>query len=101
MTIDASDVKDLLRGIEIDMPRDPDNWEKLAYRSIRFNFSQNRWEYYQREMEAYGMKERAIYTAIDLHSLIRHTNNVHQIDDEVVVDRYEIAEIIKSHKEAL
>ena len=102
MLFDNVEIKWLKNGGEVDMPRDPDDWNRLAYRSIRWNPDVNRFDYFIRGEEGKagsfnwdeetgqwvpeGRKEEVIHSFRSLDDLIRVTNQIHQIDDEVVVE---------------
>ena len=40
----------MLRSGEVDLPRDPDNFYNLAYRSVRYDNTTNNWQYYMRKV---------------------------------------------------
>ena len=70
-----------LRDGEVDMPRDYDDWNQLAYRSIRYRHNTSEWVYYQRPV---GDQEyMVLFKHSDLREVIRHTNEVHRINDQV------------------
>ena len=79
---DEKQIKYLKNGGEIDLPRDPDNWHELAYRSIRWNASTNMWEYFIRPVQ---QEEEVCYSDRNLETIVQIANRIHQIDDEVVV----------------
>ena len=71
-------------GGEVDLPRDPDDWNNLAYRSIGWNPESKRWEYFTRESSL--TDRRVHYSYGRLSDLIRATNSIHKIDDEVTTE---------------
>lgn len=83
MTYDNNTVKWMKEGGEVDLPRDPDNWNELAYRSIRWNASTNQWEYFIRPVE---QEEEVCYSDRRLGTIVDIANRIHQIDDELTAD---------------
>ena len=71
-------------GGEVDLPRDPDNWNNLAHRSIRWNPDEKMWEYF---IHAVEQDEEIISSRHALENLLRETNRIHQIDDIVTAKR--------------
>ena len=69
------------QGNEVDLPRDPDNWDKLAYRAIRYNNDTEKYEYVTRGM---GVRPSEVhYSYSKLKDVVRVTNNIHNINDKV------------------
>lgn len=81
MTFDNATANWIKDGGEVDLPRDPDNWHNLAYRSIRWNAESKHWEYLTRLP-----KSEIHYSYRKLSDLIPVTNSIHKIDDEVTTD---------------
>ena len=71
----------MLRSGEVDLPRDPDNWYNLAYRSIRYDNTTNNWQYYMRKVG--GQHFAVLFKHTDLRKVIEYTNQIHKIDDSI------------------
>ena len=69
------------QGNEVDLPRDPNNWSKLAYRSIRYNNDTEKYEYVTRGNG--GAPAEVHYSYSKLKDVVRVTNNIHKINDKV------------------
>tara|TARA_R110002020_G_scaffold362084_1_gene574517 strand:- start:454 stop:729 length:276 start_codon:yes stop_codon:yes gene_type:complete len=86
MTFDDKTAAWIKNGGEVDLPRDPDDWHKLAYRSIVWNSAAKVWQYITRAHTTHGGQksnyDRIIYSYRYLADLINVTNRIHQIDDE-------------------
>jgi len=82
MTFDDKTAAWIKNGGEVDLPRDPDDWHKLAYRSIAWNAAAKVWQYITRAVPN-EVPERIVHGSFRyLADLIKVTNRIHQIDDE-------------------
>ena len=73
------------QGGEVDLPRDPNDWHNLAYRSIVWNSAGKVWQYITRAVE---VPEMIIHGSFRyLADLIKVTNRIHQIDDECTTNQ--------------
>ena len=71
----------MLRSGEVDLPRDPDIWSELAYRSIRYDNTTATWQYYKRKV---GDQPLAIlFKSNDLRKVVDYSNQIHGINDLV------------------
>jgi|19_taG_2_1085344.scaffolds.fasta_scaffold20681_4 hypothetical protein len=70
----------IMGGGEVDLPRDPNDWHNLAYRSIVWNAAAKVWQYITRAVEVPEIIIHGSYRC--LADLIKETNRIHQIDDE-------------------
>jgi len=68
-------------GGEVDLPRDPNNWNNLAYRSISWDADSENWVYVTRLPE---VKVHGSYKT--LSELVLVTNATHKIDDKVTTE---------------
>ena len=73
------------QGNEVDLPRDPDNWNKLAYRAIRYNNTSEKYEYYTRG-NGFERTDKVHYSYSKLTDMVRVTNNIHKINDKVTTE---------------
>ena len=84
MIFDDGIAKWIKQGNEVDLPRDPDNWDNLAYRAIRYNNNTEKYEYYTRSNE--GAPDKVHYSYSKLTDMVRVTNNIHKINDKVTTE---------------
>ena len=109
----------LMKGGEIDLPNLP-NWydstsgfaisHRFRFRSIRFRVFPERfnttlrafqWEYFEREHRASEfpfntIPEKVIERSPILHEIVRKTNLIHKIDDEVIPSSVEVRNLWKT-----
>lgn len=72
-------------GGEVDLPRDPNNWDDLAYRSIVWDPEGKVWQYITRAVQ---VPEIVVHRSFrHLFDLIIVTNRTHQIDDECTTNQ--------------
>ncbi len=81
MTFDDKTATWIKGGGEVDLPRDPDDWHKLAYRSIVWNSAAKVWQYIRRNKRVQSY-DQILESYRYLADLIKITNRIHQIDDE-------------------
>ena len=104
----------LMKGGEIDLPNLP-NWydstsksaisHMFRFRSIRCRrlpyTTDFQWEYFQREHRAskfpfIKIPENVIERSTRLHEIVRRTNLLHKIDDEVIPSSVEVRNLWKT-----
>tara|TARA_R110001592_G_scaffold117210_2_gene319089 strand:+ start:749 stop:1087 length:339 start_codon:yes stop_codon:yes gene_type:complete len=79
----------MLRSGEVDLPRDPDNWYNLAYRSIRYDNRTATWQYYKRKVgrssvwSSTGQDFEILYESMNLRKVVNYSNQIHGIEDQV------------------
>ena len=72
-------------GGEVDLPRDPNNWSKLSYRSISWDSVSESWVYVTRfagcipPVKVHSRSKK-------LSELVLVTNATHKIDDKVTTE---------------
>ena len=68
-------------GGEVDLPRDPNNWNNLSYRSISWDSVSESWVYVTRFplLEVHSRSKK-------LSDLVLVTNATHKIDDKVTTE---------------
>ena len=85
MIFDEGMAKWIKQGNEVDLPRDPDNWDNLAYRAIRYNNNTEKYEYVTKGM-GITKTDKVHYSYSKLTDMVRVTNNIHKIDDKVTAE---------------